>query len=169
LREFANKQGWRIAEEFIDTASGRGKQERPAFERMMVAASQKRFDTLLFWKLDRLSRAGVRQTLHILSRLDGWGVAWLSYQEPFFDSCGMMRDVVIAIMSTLAEQEHIAISERTKAGLRRAKRQGKQLGRPTADVDLAKVRKLQAAGLSLRAIAAKVGWSPSLLCKRLAA
>lgn len=128
----------------------------------MVAASQKRFDTLLFWKPDRLSRAGVRQTLHILSRLDGWGVAWLSYREPFFDSCGMMRDVVIAIMSTLAEQERIAISER-------AKRQGKQLGRPTADVDLAKVRKLQAAGLSLRAIAAKVGWSPSLLCKRLAA
>jgi hypothetical protein len=50
----------------------------------------------------------------------------------------------------------------------RAKRQGKQLGRPVADVDMNKVRKVQSAGLSLRATAAKVGWSPSLLRKRLA-
>jgi DNA invertase Pin-like site-specific DNA recombinase len=56
-------------------------------------------------------------------------VAWRSYMEPFFDSCGMMRDVVISIMATLAEQERISISERTKAGLARAKRAGKVLGR----------------------------------------
>jgi DNA invertase Pin-like site-specific DNA recombinase len=60
-----------------------------------------------------------------LTRLDAWGVAWRSYSEPFFDSCGIMRDVVISIMATLAEQERISISERTKAGLARAKRSGK--------------------------------------------
>lgn len=107
-------------------------------------------------------------TLQILSRLDGWGVAWRSFQEPYFDSCGIMRDVVISIMATPAEQERIAISERTKAGLKRARKAGRTLGRPTADLDMEKVRKMQSAGLSLRAIAAKVGYSPSLLCKKLA-
>ena len=55
--------------------------------------------------------------------------------EPFFDSCGIMRDVVISIMATLAEQERIAISERTKAGLQRAKRAGRILGRRPVEVD----------------------------------
>ena len=168
LRQFAEKQGWHVVEEFVDVASGSGKVERPAFDRMLLAASQKRFDVLLFWKLDRLSRAGVRPTLAILSRLDGWGVNWRSFQEPYFDSCGIMRDVVIAIMSTLAEQERLAISERTKSGLRRARRQGKTLGRPVFNLDVAKVRRLQSEGKTLREIGAKLGCSPALLCKRLA-
>jgi hypothetical protein len=61
--------------------------------------------------------------------------AWRSFMEPFFDSCGIMRDVVISIMATLAEQERIAISERTKAGLQRAKRAGRTLGRRPVEVD----------------------------------
>ena len=57
----------------------------------MLAASQKQFDLLLFWKLDRLSREGVRMTLTYLERLDSWGVAWRSYMEPYLDSCGAMK------------------------------------------------------------------------------
>jgi DNA invertase Pin-like site-specific DNA recombinase len=82
---------------------------------MMLAASQRRFDLLLFWKLDRLSREGVRETLAYLTRLDGWGVAWRSFTEQHLDSAGIFKDVVISIMATLAEQERISISERTKA------------------------------------------------------
>jgi DNA invertase Pin-like site-specific DNA recombinase len=168
LREFANKQGWTVGNEYVDVVTGSGKRDRPQFDAMMLAASQHKFDGILFWKLDRLSRAGVRQTLTILSRLDGWGVGWRSFQEQWFDSCGPFKDAVISIMATLAEQERIAISERTKLGLKRARREGKRLGRPTADLDIAKVKRLQSAGMSLREISAKVGWSPSLLCKRLA-
>jgi DNA invertase Pin-like site-specific DNA recombinase len=58
------------------------------------------------------------------------------YMEPYFDSCGIMKDVVLAIMATLAEQERISISERTKAGLIRARRAGKRVGRPVITVDL---------------------------------
>jgi DNA invertase Pin-like site-specific DNA recombinase len=124
---------------------------------MMLAASQRKFDLLLFWKLDRLSREGVRKTLVHLTRLDSYGVAWRSFMEPFFDSCGIMRDVVISIMATLAEQERIAISERTKAGLQRAKRAGRKLGRRAVEVDLARIERHRADGLGLRAIAAKLG------------
>src|SRR5215470_4512396 len=150
LREFAAKQGWQVVAEFVDVVSGSGKKDRAQFDAMMLSASQRRFDILLFWKLDRLSREGVRKTLAYLERLDSWGVAWRSFMEPFFDSCGIMRDVVISIMATLAEQERINISDRTKAGLQRAHKAGKVLGRPALPLDMAKVRARRAKGESLR-------------------
>jgi DNA invertase Pin-like site-specific DNA recombinase len=168
LREFACKQsGWEVAAEYVDTVTGSGKKDRVQFDRMMLAASQRQFDVLLFWKLDRLSREGVRKTLVYLERLDSWGVRWRSFMEPFFDSCGIMRDVVISIMATLAEQERITISDRTKAGLRRAHKAGKVLGRPTLSLDMEQVRRRRARGESLRTIAKALKCSPSLLVKRL--
>jgi DNA invertase Pin-like site-specific DNA recombinase len=166
LREFAAKQDWQVVTEYVDIVSGSGKKDRVQFERMMLAASQKQFDVLLFWKLDRFTREGTRKTLAYLTRLDAWGVAWRSFSEPFFDSCGIMRDVVISIMATLAEQERISISERTKAGLARAKRAGRVLGRTPYTVDMDAVRAKQKAGQSLRAIARGLGVSPALLVKR---
>src|SRR5215469_1083453 len=166
LREFAAKQGWQVVAEYVDVVSGSGKKDRAQFDAMMLAASQRRFDILLFWKLDRLSREGVRKTLAYLERLDSWGVAWRSFMEPFFDSCGIMRDVVISIMATLAEQERINISDRTKAGLQRARKAGRVPGPKRAELDMSEVRKRQAKGESLRSIAKALGVSPSLLVKR---
>jgi DNA invertase Pin-like site-specific DNA recombinase len=166
LREFAAKQKWQVVTEYVDTVSGSGKKDRLQFERMMLAASQRQFDVLLFWKLDRFTREGTRKTLAYLTRLDAWGVAWRSYSEPFFDSCGVMRDVIISIMATLAEQERISISERTKAGLARARRAGKVLGRTPYAVDMVAVRAKQKSGQSLRRIAMDLGVSPALLVKR---
>ena len=100
LREFAAKQGWTIVAEYVDTVSGSGKKDRAQFDAMMLAASQKKFDVLLFWKLDRLSREGVRKTLRYLEQLDSYGVAWRSFTEQFFDSCGIMRASAITGRST---------------------------------------------------------------------
>src|SRR5437870_5510884 len=86
--------------------------------------------------------------------------------EPFFDSCGIMRDVMISIMATLAEQERINISDRTKAGLERARKAGRVPGPKRADIDMDVVRKRQAKGESLRSIAKALGVTPSLLVKR---
>lgn len=167
LREFAAKEGWQIVDEYVDTVTGSGKEKRPAFDRMMLAASQHRFDVLLFWKLDRLSREGVRRTIEYLTKLDAYGVRWRSFQEPYFDSCGFMRDAVISIMAALAQQERINISERTKAGLARAKRKGVVLGAARHDIDVHDVRKRQKAGEGLRAIAAQLRVSPATLVNRL--
>ena len=168
LRAFAEKQGWTVVKEYTDTITGSGKRKREAFDDMLLDAGQRKFDLLLFWKLDRFSRAGVRQTLRYLELLDSYGVAWRSYMEPFFDSCGIMRDVVISIMATLAEQERVSISQRTIAGLKRARREGKTLGRPSTQVDMKLVQRRRDRGESLRAIAADLGVSPALLCKRTA-
>lgn len=166
LRAFAERQGWQVVKEYTDTITGSGKRKREAFDDMMDAASRHEFDLLLFWKLDRFSRAGVRQTLIYLSKLDGWNVGWRSFQEQWFDSCGPFKDAIISIMATLAEQERVSISQRTLAGLKRARREGKVLGRPTADVDMGKVEKRRAKGESLRSIASDMGVSAALLCKR---
>ena len=72
------------------------------------------------------------------------------------DSCGPFKDVVISLMATLAKQERIRISERTIAGLNRARRQGKTLGRPQIVTDRQKVRDLRQSGMSLGAIARKL-------------
>jgi DNA invertase Pin-like site-specific DNA recombinase len=169
LREFCAKQGWQVVAEFVDIATGSGKLKRPQFEKMLAAASRHEFDTLLFWKLDRLSREGVRKTLQYLTQLDAWGVAWRSFQEPWFDSCGPFKDAVISIMATLAQQERIGISERTKAGLARAVKQGRTLGRRPVRVNLDRARELQRAGEGLRGIAKTLRISVNTLQKALKA
>jgi DNA invertase Pin-like site-specific DNA recombinase len=132
---------------------------------MMLEASQRQFDLLLFWKLDRFSREGTRKTLVYLTQLDAWNAGWRSFMEPYFDSCGIMKDVVLAIMATLAEQERMSISERTKAGLLRARKAGKQLGRRAVHVDMKSARKLKTEGLGVRGIAERLGISVNTLQK----
>ena len=167
LRDFAAKQGWEIVAEYTDVVSGSGKRARVKFEQMMLAASQRKFDLILFWALDRFTREGTQRTLTYLTNLDSWGVAWRSYSEPYFDSCGPFKDVVISVAATLAKQERIRISERTRAGLARAVKDGRTLGRPEVKVDLARVRKMQREGLGLRPIAAALGCSVNTLQRAL--
>ena len=167
LREFARQQGWTITHEFVDVVSGSGKRERPQFEAMKLAASQHQFDLLLFWALDRLSREGVVKTIGYLEDLKKWNVGWRSYSQPFLDTGNeMTTSIVLSVLSAVAKQERITISERTLAGLKRARREGKVLGRPTADIDMALVQKRRAKGDSLRSIARDLGVSAALICKR---
>jgi DNA invertase Pin-like site-specific DNA recombinase len=169
LREFASKLSWTLVHEYVDVIGGGGKKARKQFEAMMDAASRHEFDCVLFWRLDRFSREGVRQTLRYLTQLDGWHVGWRSFQEQWFDSCGPFKDAVISIMATLAEQERLVISERTKAGLARAVRAGRVLGRRRTAVDLQRARQLQSEGLGLRRIARNLRISVNTLQKALKA
>ncbi len=116
LREFATTQGWRIVEEFVDKASGKNA-NRPEFQRMLQTAKYRKFDILLFWSLDRLSREGVFETLNYLKTLTGYGVNWRSFTEQYLDSTGMFRDAVIAILAVIAKQERVRQSERVQAGM----------------------------------------------------
>jgi DNA invertase Pin-like site-specific DNA recombinase len=129
LRDFVTKQGWALDEEFIDVASD-GRADRPQFLAMMAAAAKRKFDLVLVWSLDRLSREGTSATLRYLEQLESWGVGFRSYTEQYLDTTGMFRDVVISLLATLAKQEKVRIGERTKAGLARARASGKTLGRP---------------------------------------
>ena len=163
LREYCAKQGWQIAGEYVDHETG-GHSRRPHFQRMFADARQRKFDLLLFWSLDRLSREGVSATLNHLERLKAYGVHWRSHTEEYLDSCGLFGDAVIAILAVIAKQERIRRSERASAAIARLRRQGMtdHLGRKRKVIGakLETVRQLHAQGLSLRAIAGKVQVSP---------
>lgn len=168
LREFCGKQEWTITHEYVDHVSGKTADRRPEFMAMLAAASRREFDLVLFWSLDRFSREGVLPTLKHLEQLTSYGVAWKSYTEQYFDSCGVFRDAVISIAATLAKQERLKISERTIAGLQRAKKQGRTGGRPRVVVDRDKVRKLRADGKSLGEIATALSLSKSTVARLVA-
>jgi hypothetical protein len=104
--------------------------DRPGFAAMLKAAHQRKFDIVVFWALDRLTREGTRATLNYLQRLESKGVGYVSYQEQWLDSTGPFKDVMISMFATLAKQERARISERTIAGLNIARAKGKRLGRP---------------------------------------
>ena len=168
LRDFATNQGWEVIHEYVDYESG-SKSDRCEFQRMFADAAKHRFDLVLFWALDRLTREGVLPTLKYLEQLDHYGVAWKSFAEQYFDSCGAFKDVVVAIMATLAKQERIKRAERTKAGLARVRAAGKVLGRPKVlHISQADIARLRASGRSQRAIAATLGVSEASI-RRIAA
>lgn len=125
----------------------------------MASRSQRKFDLVLFWSLDRFSREGVLETLQHLQRLKASGVQWWSFKEEFLGSVGPFADAVLSILACIAKQERVRLSERVQAGLSRAKAQGRVLGRPKAAVRPERVSLLKERGLSVRAIAAETGVS----------
>src|SRR6266851_1089717 len=131
LRDWCAAVGRQIVAEFVDHASGsKGADKRPQFAAMLDAAHRRQFDVLLVWALDRLSREGMVPTIGHLQRLAVAGVAFHSYTEPMLSTDNeMVRDIVLAVMASLAKVERQKVSERTKAGLARVRAKGKRLGR----------------------------------------
>jgi DNA invertase Pin-like site-specific DNA recombinase len=164
LREFASKQCWAIVNEYIDQQSAKD-DDREQFQQLFKDASQRRFDVLHFWSLDRLSREGVLETLQHLQRLTSYGVAWRSFTEQYLDSTGIFREAVIGILAAIAKQERVRLAERTRAGLERVRREGKRLGRPVAKVDAAAIRALREQGQSWSEIARRTGLSRGTIQK----
>src|SRR5437016_11047500 len=164
LREFAAKQDWQITREYVDRDTG-SKSDREEFQAMFADGSRRKFDLLLFWSLDRLSREAVLETLQHLNRLTSYGVGYRSFTEQYFDSCGMFKDAVISILATIAKQERVRLSERTKAGIQRAKLQGRIGGRPRIQYDQNRLAELRRSGLSLGQIASEAGLSKTTVAR----
>jgi len=135
LRNYCVKMGYDIVYEYVDVISGK-ETSRPAFDKMFKDSKLRKFDMVIFWDLSRFSRSGTLFTLQKLKELDNIGVAWHSFQDAYLSSLGDFKDVVLSILATLAKIEREKISERTKAGLERAKLMGKTLGRPKGARDL---------------------------------
>ena len=103
-----------------------------------------------------------------LQRLTGYGVNYRSFTEQYLDSTGVFKEAVIGILAAVAKQERVRLSERTIAGLQRARAQGRIGGRPRVDDDPGTIkafRKLRQSGLSVRKIAAEMGVSPTTVQK----
>jgi DNA invertase Pin-like site-specific DNA recombinase len=160
LREWCASAGHEIAHEYIDRESGRkGTNGRKQFAALFEDAHRRKFDCVLFWALDRFTREGMQPTVMYLQRLASYGVGFHSYTEPHLATDSeLVRDILLALLASLAKQEAKKISERTKAGLARAKAAGKRLGRPGIDDKLkAKIAKQIAAGATPYRVAKNLG------------
>jgi len=160
LRRFAKSQGWSVKREYVDVATGKTG-DREQFKALFKAASRREFELVLFWSLDRFSREGVLATLTHLQNLTHYGVGYRSFTEQYLDSCGMFREAVISILAVIAKQERVRLSERTIAGLQRARARGRIGGRPHAACDPSEVRQLKADGKTIAEIALRLKVSKS--------
>jgi DNA invertase Pin-like site-specific DNA recombinase len=156
LRRFGEVQGWVIVGEYTDHESG-GKAERAELRRMFTDAAQRKYDVVVVWSLDRLTREGVAETFQYIKRLTSHGVQFVSFTEEHFRTTGPAGELMIAVAAWIAKQERTRNSERVRAGLARAKvegtRSGKPLGRPRVIFNRETVAELKRQGKSWRHIA----------------
>ena len=130
LKKFAKGRGLKVVQVYRDMATGKNS-NRPALNKMLKDAHRHAFDVIVVWALDRLSREGMSRTVQLIEMLERMGIGVISYSEPYLDTTNeLARNILLAVVSTLAKAERERISERTKAGLARVKRSGEKLGRP---------------------------------------
>jgi len=157
LRRYVSERGWNIFKEYVDEGISGTKDSRPSLNELMNDAKKRRFDVVLVWRFDRFARS----TKHLILALEEFknlGIDFVSYQENI-DTSSPLGSAIFTIISAVAQLERDIIAERVKAGLRRAKENGKKLGRPMLSVDVEKVLQMRSEGLSLRQIARLVGIS----------
>ena len=155
LREYAASRGWKIMQEYVDQGVSGSKDSRPALNRLMSDAHQRKIDAVLVWKLDRFGRS-LRHLVNALAELEALGVAFISLRDNLDLSTPSGR-LMFQIIGAMAEFERSLIQERVVAGLRHAKENGQQLGRPRRIVDPGELLRLRAEGVSVRQISRTLG------------
>ena len=165
LRKYAEAQSWKI-KEYVDHETGKHA-NREAFQRLFDAASRREFGIVLVWALDRFTREGVAETFIHIQKLRSYGVEFESLTEAHFRTTGPAGELMIAIAAWIAKQERLRISERTKAGLAIARKQGRVGGRPGKVFDRRRARELRSQQMSWRAIGRELGVARSSIRKAL--
>src|SRR5215470_6161081 len=136
LREYADRRGWPISDEYTDQGVSGSKESRPALNRLMADACRRSFDAVLVWKIDRFGRS-LKHLVNPLAELAALGVAFISLRDNLDLSTPSGR-IMFQIIGAMAEFETALVQERVGAGIRNARAKGKRLGRPRVFVDASK-------------------------------
>ncbi len=129
LIEFTEGQEWQVHGIFVDYVSATDLARREQWKLILDDASKRRFDLLLVWRLDRAFRS-VFDAATTLERLRGWGVGFRSYSESWLDTTTPFGEALYYITAAYAQLERGILAERVKAGMDRARKQGRRIGRP---------------------------------------
>ena len=156
LRRYVEARGW-SAVEHVDHGVSGAAERRPALDRLVADARRRRFDVLVCWRLDRLGR-NLKHLITLLDELQALGVAFVSLAEGI-DATTPAGRLQMQILGAISEFEKGRIVERVRAGLARARTQGKRLGRPRAAVPIERLQRV--AGLPVDAAAERLGVSRS--------
>lgn len=133
LRELARQRGWGPVAEYIDHGVSGTRFKRPGLDRLLADAQAGRLDVVAVWRLDRLGRSSLDLVRTVL-QLERWRVQFVSLRDPGMDTTTSMGRLIFQILAAFAEFEKNLNSERTRAGLARARERGVRLGRPLAQV-----------------------------------
>jgi DNA invertase Pin-like site-specific DNA recombinase len=162
LREFAKQRGFEIVGEYTDVISG-AKSKRPGLDRLMSDARRHRFDVVLVAAFDRIAR-NVRHFLEVLDELNHLNIEFVSHRENI-DTGGALGRAMVVIVGAIAELERSLIVERVKAGMRRAKLEGRRIGRQPLNIDREQVVADRKSGMSLTQVARKYRISRASVCR----
>ena len=155
LRQYAAARGFTIIGEFIDYATGRNEQ-RPQYQQLLDLVRKRQTDIVLVWRYDRFARS-TKALITALNEFRTLGVNFISYQESI-DTTTPQGEMVFTIMASLAQFESALIAERTRAGMERARAQGKQTWRPTILAETqARIAVLRKDGVSINKITKELG------------
>ena len=157
LREHAERAGWTIVATYTDNAVSGTRERRPGLDAMMADARRRNFDLIAVAALDRLGR-NLRHLVTLLDELQHLDIGLVSFRKTL-DLTSPIGRAMFALVGVLAEVERAWTVERTHAGLRRARAQGKRLGRPSMPIDPAQLRSLLHEGNSYRAAVKVIGVS----------
>ncbi len=150
LREYAQHRGFVVAAEYVDQASGTS-EERREYKTMMAAAKKRQLDVVLVWRYDRFARS-TQALVNALKEFQSLGVDFISYQENI-DTTTPTGELIFHVMASLAQFESALISQRVRAGMARAKAQGKAISRPTLPQSKQQeIARLHAQGVSMNQI-----------------
>jgi DNA invertase Pin-like site-specific DNA recombinase len=150
LRQMAAQRGYEIVEQYTDRISG-AKARRPGLDQMMADARRGCFDVVLVWASDRIARS-VKHFLEVLDELNRINIEFISFREQI-DTGGPLGRAIIIIVGAVAELERNLIIERVRAGMRRAKLEGRPIGRQPLDLDRTGILRDRNQGQSLRQLA----------------
>jgi DNA invertase Pin-like site-specific DNA recombinase len=162
LCELAKQRGLEIVREYSDVISG-AKSKRPGLDSLMSDARRHRFDVLVVAAFDRIAR-NVRHFLDVLDELNHLNIQFISLRENI-DTGGPLGRAMLTIIGAIAELERSLIVERVKAGMRRAKLEGRRIGRTPLDIDREQVVSDRRSGMSLTKVASKHHISRALVCR----
>ena len=163
LHQFASQRGLQIVKEYTDHGFSGTKARRPALDELMEDARRHKFDVLMVWSIDRLARS-TKHLLQTLDELNGRGIQFLSQREAI-DTEGPLGRAIIVIVSAMAELERCIMIERVRAGMRRAKIEGRRIGRAPLNVNRVVLLRDRERGLSLNQLAKAHGISKASVCR----
>src|SRR5246500_3955459 len=156
LREYASHRGFQIAEEYRDEGISGSKDSRPALDRLMKDARKRKFDVVIVARFDRFARS-VSHLLRALDEFNHVGIDFISLSESIHTSTPVGK-MIFTVLGAVAELERNLIKERVNMGISRARKQGKQLGRPKRIFDREKARTMLQS-MSIREVARRLGVS----------
>jgi DNA invertase Pin-like site-specific DNA recombinase len=163
LRELAAQRGLEVVQEYQDCGISGLRARRPGLDALMADARKRKFSVILVAAFDRVARS-VRHFLQIIDELESLGVVFISRREQV-DTSGMMGRLFLTLIASIAELESDLIRERVRAGMRRARLEGRQIGRARLDCDREQIVIDRRSGMSLTQVASKHSISRASVCR----